>query len=61
MAFHPKKDKFTALLFEIAQNIKQSADYFAQDYKLKNLSDLKIFSEKMKEFEKIKVIQWFTS
>lgn len=50
MAFHPKKDKFTALLFEIAQNIKQSADYFA-DYKLKNLSDLKIFSEKMKEFE----------
>ena len=50
MAFHPKKDKFTALLFEIAQNIKQSADYFA-DYKLRNLSDLKIFSEKMKEFE----------
>ena len=50
MAFQPKKDKFTALLFEIAQNIKQSADYFA-DYKLKNLSDLKIFSEKMKEFE----------
>ena len=50
MVFQPKKDKFTALLFEIAQNIKQSADYFA-DYKLRNLSDLKIFSEKMKEFE----------
>lgn len=50
MVFHPKKDKFTSLLLEIAQNIKQSADYFA-DYKLQNLSDLKIFSEKMKEFE----------
>lgn len=45
-----KKDKFTVLLLEIAQNIKQSADYFA-DYKLTNLSDLKVFSEKMKEFE----------
>lgn len=50
MVFQPKKDKFTALLFEIAQNIKQSADYFA-DYKLENISDLKIFSKKMKEFE----------
>ena len=50
MAFQPKKDKFMALLLEIAKNIKESADYFA-DYKLKNVSDLKIFSEKMKEFE----------
>ena len=45
MAFQPKKDKFTALLLEIAQNIKQSADYFA-DYKLKNVSDLKVFQRK---------------
>lgn len=45
-----KKDKFVVMLLDIAQNIKQSADYFA-DYKLKNLSDLKVFSEKMKEFE----------
>lgn len=45
-----KKDKFMTLLFEVAQNIKQSADYFA-DYKLTNVSDLKVFSEKMKEFE----------
>ena len=50
MVFQPKKDKFMALLLEIAQNIKQSADYFA-DYKLENVSDLKVFSEKMKEFE----------
>lgn len=45
-----KKDKFVVMLLDIAQNIKQSADYFA-DYKLTNLSDLKVFSEKMKEFE----------
>lgn len=50
MVFKPKKDKFMILLIEIAQNIKASADYFA-DYKLNNVSDLKIFSEKMKEFE----------
>ena len=50
MVFQPKKDKFMALLLDIAQNIKQSADYFAE-YKLENVSDLKVFSEKMKEFE----------
>ena len=50
MAFQPKKDKFMALLLDIAKNIKESADYFA-DYKLNNISDLKIFSEKMKKFE----------
>lgn len=50
MVFQPKKDKFMVLLLDIAQNIKQSADYFA-DYKLENVSDLKVFSEKMKEFE----------
>ena len=50
MAFKLKKDKFFSSLINISQNIKESADYFA-DYKLKNVSDLKVFSEKMKEFE----------
>ena len=50
MAFQPKKDKFMALLLDVAKNIKESADYFA-DYKLTNINNLKIFSEKMKEFE----------
>ncbi|MDP4105581.1 MAG: DUF47 domain-containing protein, partial [Bacillota bacterium] len=45
-----KKDKFSIFLSEIAANIKESAYYFA-DYKLNNVSDLKIFSEKMKEYE----------
>lgn len=45
-----KKDKFAALLLEVAQNIKKSTDYFA-NYQFSNLSDLKVFSEKMKEFE----------
>jgi uncharacterized protein len=45
-----KKDKFAVYLSNIAINLKESANYFA-DYKLKNVSDLKIFSEKMKEYE----------
>ncbi|MFJ8267283.1 DUF47 domain-containing protein [Peribacillus asahii] len=45
-----KKDKFAVMLLDIAHNIKEGADYFA-DYKLKNISDLKVFSEKMKEYE----------
>ncbi|MBN6887714.1 uncharacterized protein ACUXCC_003981 [Cytobacillus horneckiae] len=45
-----KQDKFNTLLSNIAVNLKESAMYFA-DYKLKNISDLKIFSEKMKEYE----------
>lgn len=49
MAFN-KKDKFAILLSKISANLKESADYFA-DYKLKNVSDLKIFSEKMKKYE----------
>lgn len=49
MAFK-KKDKFAVILSNISANLKESADFFA-DYKLKNVSDLKIFSEKMKEFE----------
>ncbi|MDE3838067.1 DUF47 domain-containing protein [Bacillus methanolicus] len=45
-----KKDKFAILLSSIAANLKEATNYFA-DYKLKNVSDLKIFSEKMKEYE----------
>ncbi|HWO75261.1 MAG TPA: DUF47 domain-containing protein [Bacillus sp. (in: firmicutes)] len=45
-----KKDKFAIHLSSIALNLKESAGYFA-DYKLKNVSDLKIFSDQMKEFE----------
>jgi uncharacterized protein len=49
MAFN-KKDKFSVLLSEIAVNLKEGANFFA-DYKLKNVSDLQIFFEKMKEYE----------
>jgi uncharacterized protein len=45
-----KRDKFADYLSNISLNLKESANYFA-DYKLKNVSDLKIFSEKMKEYE----------
>jgi uncharacterized protein Yka (UPF0111/DUF47 family) len=45
-----KKDKFAVYLGNIATNLKESANYFA-DYKLNNVSDLKIFSEKMKDYE----------
>lgn len=49
MAFK-KKDKFNTLLSNIAVNVKEGANYFA-DYKLNNVSDLKPFSETMKEYE----------
>lgn len=49
MAFN-KKDKFAVLLSSIAVNLKEGANYFA-DYRLKNVSDLQIFFEKMKEYE----------
>jgi uncharacterized protein len=45
-----KKDKFGILLFNISSNLKEAANFFA-DYKLNNLSDLKTFSETMKEYE----------
>jgi uncharacterized protein len=45
-----KKDKFAVLLGNISLNLKEGTEYFA-DYKLKNVSDLKVFSEKMKEYE----------
>jgi predicted phosphate transport protein (TIGR00153 family) len=48
--FKNKKDKFSVLLESISANLKEGAYYFA-DYKLKNASDLQIFSEEMKNFE----------
>ena len=49
MAFK-KKDKFAGLLKNISTNLKEASDFFSE-YKLKNVSDLKILSETMKEFE----------
>jgi predicted phosphate transport protein (TIGR00153 family) len=48
--FKNKKDKFSVLLESISINLKEGAYYFA-DYKLKNASDLKVFSKEMKRFE----------
>ncbi|MGG3560184.1 DUF47 domain-containing protein [Neobacillus rhizosphaerae] len=45
-----KTDKFSVLLSKISTNLKESTNFFTE-YKLKNVSDLKIFSEKMKELE----------
>ncbi|KAA9031609.1 DUF47 domain-containing protein [Niallia endozanthoxylica] len=45
-----KKDKFSTLLNNISSNLKEATNYF-YDYKLKNVSDLKIFSETMKDYE----------
>ena len=49
MAFK-KKDKFANLLKDISTNLKEASNFFSE-YKLKNVSDLKILSETMKEFE----------
>lgn len=45
-----KQDKFAVMLKNIASNLKEGADFFV-DYKLTNVSDLKTFSETMKEIE----------
>lgn len=49
MAFK-KKDKFSVLLNSISLNLKEATNFFA-DYKIKNVSDLVVFSETMKEYE----------
>jgi predicted phosphate transport protein (TIGR00153 family) len=49
MAFK-KKDKFSVLLNNISLNLKEATNFFA-DYKIKNVSDLVVFSETMKEYE----------
>ena len=45
-----KKDKFFSLLRDIAVNLQEAAYFFA-DLKIQNVSDLRIFSETMKEYE----------
>ncbi|AGK54014.1 DUF47 domain-containing protein [Bacillus sp. 1NLA3E] len=45
-----KQDKFLNYLMTMSLNLHESANYFA-DYKLKNVSDLKIFFENIKEYE----------
>lgn len=45
-----KNDKFSVMLMNISANLKESVNFFTE-YKLKNVSDLKIFAEKMKEYE----------
>ncbi|MBS4202353.1 DUF47 domain-containing protein [Bacillus sp. FJAT-49732] len=49
--FKKKEDQFSIHLTNISSNLMESMNYFL-DYKLTNLEDLKIFSEKMKEYEK---------
>ncbi|MFX3625210.1 MAG: DUF47 domain-containing protein [Ectobacillus sp.] len=50
MVFKGKKDKFSEMLSNVSENLKEGAQFFAE-YKLKNASDLKEFSIRMKEFE----------
>ncbi|MEK5340304.1 DUF47 domain-containing protein [Weizmannia sp. FSL W8-1119] len=50
MVFKNKKDKFTVLFDHISTNLREATNYFA-DYKIRNKDDLKIFTEKMKEYE----------
>ncbi len=45
-----KKDKFDVLLSEISVVLKETANYFA-DFRLTNASDLRIFSETIKNLE----------
>lgn len=45
-----KNDKFFTYLMTLSLNLKESVNYFA-DYKIKDENDLKIFSNKIKEFE----------
>ncbi|MCJ7840479.1 DUF47 domain-containing protein [Lederbergia sp. NSJ-179] len=46
-----KEDPFFSHLASISANLTESMNYFT-DYMLSNMEDLKIFSEKMKEYEK---------
>ncbi|EIT86799.1 phosphate transport regulator [Fictibacillus macauensis ZFHKF-1] len=50
MIFSSKKDLFLDLLMSIADNVRDSAQYFV-DFKIKSDEDLKVFSKKMKEYE----------
>lgn len=46
-----KPDKIMSLLVEIAQNMKECADVFST-FELSSITDLKIFAEKIKDYEK---------
>jgi len=50
MVFKAKKDKFSILLSNIAENLKVAVDYFT-DYRLQNVNDLKVFTGTLKEYE----------
>lgn len=45
-----KPDKLLTLLLEIAQNMKECGSTFSS-YEIRSITDLKVFSEKMKDFE----------
>ncbi|WP_180272649.1 DUF47 domain-containing protein [Konateibacter massiliensis] len=46
-----KPDKLLTLLLEIAQNMKECGATFSK-YEFRSLTDLKVFAEKIKDFEK---------
>lgn len=48
MLFKAKQNKFTAALINMSQNLKESADYFAE---FNVTSDYTAFADKMKEYE----------
>ncbi|MBS2970613.1 DUF47 domain-containing protein [Metabacillus sp. KIGAM252] len=50
MVFSKKKDKFSDMLTDIADNIKVASEYFVT-YKISNAHDLKEFFETVKEYE----------
>ncbi|KYD18416.1 MAG: DUF47 domain-containing protein [Caldibacillus debilis] len=50
MPLHRKKDKFSQLLCDISNNLKEASAFF-YDYKIKNGNDLKFFAERVKEHE----------
>lgn len=50
MFFSQKQDVFFKMLSDIAENLKESSQYFV-DFKIKNERDLKEFSKMMKEYE----------
>jgi predicted phosphate transport protein (TIGR00153 family) len=50
MFFKNKKRQFSILLNNIAANLKDATHFFSQ-FEIKNISDLKILSETMKDFE----------
>lgn len=50
MIFSAKRDVFLDMLTTIAENVKESAQYFV-DFKIRNEADLRTFATKMKEFE----------